>query len=426
MRRSAAIALVCTATWASAEDLEDLVRQALDVRPELARAAAETRAARERVARAEAWSEPMLEVGVQNDGFNKWNVGVMEMSWVSFMASQTFPFPGKTGLRAEVALSEVKLSELVAERVRLSTIAEVRRGYLALQLVRERRALLEKLIALSSRLVEVARVRSESGAGTQAEVLRAQVELGRVSQRRFQLQAEEQLQVQALNRLRQRPLDTALQTSARPSTLPTLLSVEQALTLAREHSPELLAARVGISRAESSAALARRSYFPDLSVSAGVMVRGRLDPMWTINLGVPLPVFAGARQSRELAEAGAQRDASTRGVETMEQLLVLRAHQRTESLKALSAVWQSYTGGLLTQAEAAAESTVAQYAIGRATFPDVIDANSVSITETEASLQVLGDAWRLAIAQDELSPDEVATARVALSSPSTSSAPTGM
>ncbi|MDP1823326.1 MAG: TolC family protein [Archangium sp.] len=402
------------------------MQQALEARPELARAAAELRAAKERVPQAEAWAEPMLEVGVQNDSFNKWNVGVMEMSWVSFMASQTFPFPGKTGLRAEVAQSEVKLSELVAERVRLSTIAEVRRGYLALQLVRDRRALLEKLITLNTRLVEVARVRSESGAGSQAEVLRAQVELGRVSQRRFQLQAEEQLQVQALNRLRHRPLDTAIQTSASPSTLPALLSFEQALTLAREHSPELLAARAGISRAQASAALARRSYFPDLSVSAGVMVRGRLDPMWTLTLGVPLPVFAGARQSRALAEADAQRDAATQGVEAVEQLLTLRAHQRAESLKALSAVWQSYAGGLLTQAETAAESTVAQYAIGRATFADVLGATSVSIAEVEASLQVLGDAWRLAIAQDELSPEEVATARAALSSPSTSSAPTGM
>jgi outer membrane protein TolC len=418
--------LVCTATSASAEALQDLVQQALEVRPELAQAAAETRAARERVPQAEAWPEPMLEVGVQNDSFNKWNVGVMEMSWVSFMASQTFPFPGKTALRAEVVQTDVKLSELVAERVRLSTIAEVRRGYLALQLVRDRRALLEQLITLNARLVEVARLRAESGAGAQSEVLRARVELARVTQRRFQLQAEEQVQVQALNRLRQRPLDTAIQTSARPSTLPTLLTFEQALTLGREHSPELLAARAGISRAEASASLARRSYFPDLSVSAGVMVRGRLDPMWTINLGVPLPFFAGARQSRELAEANARRDAATLGVEAVEQLLTLRAQQRAESLKALSAVWQSYTGGLLAQAEAAAESTLAQYAIGRATFADVLNANAVSITEAEASLEVLGDAWRLAIAQDELSPEEVATARVALASPSTSSASTGM
>ena len=386
------------------------MQQALEGRPELAQANAQTRAARERVPQAEAWSEPMLQVGVQNDGFNRWSVGTTEMSWVSFMASQTFPFPGKQGLRGEVVRSDVRLSELTAERVRLSTIAQVRRGYLALQTIRARRVLLEKLIALDGRLVELARIRLESGQGAQSEVLSAQVALSRVTQRRFQLEADERLEVQSLNRLRQRPLDTAIQTSDSPTALPSLLSETQAQELAQKHSPELLAAQAGVTRAEASASLARRSYFPDLTVSAGVMVRGRLDPMWTVQLGVPLPVFAGARQARELAEADARKEASGYGVETVEQLLALRAHQRLESMKALSAIWQSYQQGLLAQAEAAAESTLAQYSAGRGSFVAVLDANAVSISEVEASLQVFADAWRLAIAQDELSVDEVASA----------------
>lgn len=422
------MAILCAAGPALAEDgeLRELVQQALEARPELAQANAALRAAKERVPQAEAWPEPMLSVGVQNDGFRKWQVGSMETSWVSFMASQTFPFPGKTGLRAEVAQNDVRLSELTAERVRLSTIAEVRRGYLALQLVRERRVLLEKLIALNARLVEVARVRSESGAGTQAEVLRALVELSRVSQRRFLLESEERQQVQSLNRLRHQPLDTSIQTPGKLDTLPTLLSEEETLAVSREHSPELLAARAGISRADASGALARRSYFPDLSVSAGVMVRGPLEPMWAVSVGLPLPVFAGARQSRALAQADAEKEVSSRGVEAVEQLLVLRAHQRVESMKALSAVWKSFQDGLLAQAQAAAESALTQYGTGRGSFSAVLEANAVSISEVDASLQVLADAWRLVIVQDELSPAEVASSPVAISSSTTSSSPAGM
>jgi outer membrane protein TolC len=423
----AVIAVLYAAAPATAEDaqLRTLVAEALEARPELAQAAAEIRAAKERLPQSEAWSEPMLQVGVQNDGFRKWQVGTMETSWISFMASQTFPFPGKQGFRAEVARTDVRLSELSAERVRLSTIAEARRGYLALQLVRERRALLEKRLKLNARLVEVARLRNESGAGTQAEVLRAQVELSRVGQRRFQLEADERLQEQALNQLRHRPLDTPIETTGL-GPLPTLMTEEDALALAREHSPELLAARAGIARAGASADLARRSYFPDLSVSAGVMVRGPLDPMWTVTLGVPLPVFAGGRQSRALAEADAQKTASGFGVEAVEQRLALRAHQRAESMKALGALWRSYQDGLLAQAEAAAESTVAQYASGRAPFSAVLEANAVSIDEVEASRSVLADAWRLVISQDELSPAEVASPRAAASTSTSAPAQTGM
>lgn len=426
MWRALVISVGCTALPAVADaHLETLVRQALEARPELARAAAELRAARERVPQAQAWPEPMLQVGVQNDSFNKWNVGAMETSWVSFMASQTIPFPGKLGARAEVAQSDARVTELGAERVRLSTIAEVRRGYLALQVLRERRALLARLASLNDRLVGLARIRVESSQGTQAELLRAQVELSRVTQRRLQLDSEERVQVQALNQLRQQPLDTAI-ASSELKTFPTLLDEAKAIALAREHSPELLAAKEGLTRADASATLARRSYLPDLLVSAGVMVRGRLDPMWALTVGVPLPVFAGSRQSRALAEAEAMKEASLRGSEGLEQLLALRAHQRAESLKALSAIWKTWQEGLLAQAAAAAESTLSQYSSGGAPLSAVLEANTVSISEVEASLQVLATAWRLAIAQDELSLGEAVSSALPSSSPSSPSASAGM
>jgi outer membrane protein TolC len=152
------------------------------------------------------------------------------------------------------------------------------------------------------------------------------------------------------------------------------------------------------------------------------MVRGPLEPMWAVSVGLPLPVFAGARQSRALAQADAEKEASSRGVEAVEQLLALRAHQRVESMKALSAVWKSFQEGLLAQADAAAESTAAQFATGRATFAAVLDANAVSISETDASLQVLAEGWRLVIAQDELSPAELPSAPVALTAPTSSPA----
>lgn len=426
MRSLLLISLLCASLPARADDAElrNIVQQALEARPELHQALAETRAAQERVGQAEAWTDPMLEVGVQNDSFNAWNVGRMEMSWVSFMARQTFPFPGKTGLRGDVARAEVRLSELAAERVRLSTIAEVRRAYLELQLLRERRALLEKLITLNKRLVESARLRAETGAGTQAELLRAQVELGRVQQRRFTLDADIHGQEEALNQLRQQPLHLTINTPplARDP-LPSLLTEDELIELARQRSPELLGARAGIARAEASAALARRTALPDLSVGAGVMVRGPLDPMWQVTLGVPVPVFSAGRQAKGAAEAGAMREASARNVDAVEQKLRLLARHRLESLEALTALWKSYQEGLLQQIDAAAESTLAQYAVGKADLAQVLETNSMALAETEASLRVLADAQRLAIEQDELSPAAASAPAPSMTAPTTTRVP---
>lgn len=426
MRWTVLISLVCTTLPAMADDaeLETLVREALEARPELQQALAETRAAKERVGQAEAWTDPMLEVGVQNDSFTAWNVGTMETSWVSFMARQTIPFPGKTALRGDVARADVSITQLTAERVRLSTIAEVRRAYLQLQVLRERRALLEQLLQVDQRLVDWAQVRAATGTGSQADLVRAQVALARARQKRFLLDADIHGQEEALNQLRQKPLHTRI--AAPPLAregLPELLDEEALIELARAKCPELLGARAGIVRAEASAALARRSAWPDVTVGAGVMARGRLEPMWQLTLGVPVPVFSAPRQGRSEAEAGAMKDAASRGVDAVEQKLRLLARHRIENLRAYTALFRSSQEGLLEQLDAAIESTLAQYTSGKSDLAPILELTSLRLAETETALQVLADAKRLAIEQDELSPAPASAPAPSMTAPTTTRVP---
>jgi len=299
----------------------------------------------------------------------------METSWLSVMASQTFPFPGKTALRGAVAEREVQRRLLAAERVRLTTVADVRRASLALELARERLALLGRLAGLWEQSAGVAQLRYETGEGAQADALRARLEHARLEQRRRRLELEERLQVQALNRLRQRPLDEALATPRRLGELafPSPPTDEVALAEARARSPELLAARAGVELAVALETLASREALPDLTVAAGIMVRGPLAPMWTVSVGVPLPVSSGPRQTHALAEARALTQAAGRDEASVEQSLTLRTHQRLEAWRALAEVWAVYQHGLLAQAEASAESTLGQYRAGRVSFASVLE-----------------------------------------------------
>lgn len=69
-------------------------------------------------------------------------------------------------------------------------------------------------------------------------------------------------------------------------------------------------------------------------------------------------------------------------------------------------MWQAYQGGLLKEAEAASESTLTQYRVGKVAFTSVLEASSTAISAIDASYTVLADAWRLAIAHEELSLGE--------------------
>ncbi|MFY0522283.1 TolC family protein [Archangium gephyra] len=139
-------------------------------------AKAPVQAARERVPQASALPDPVLQVGIQNDGFNGLMIGEMEGSYFSIMVSQSLPFPGKRALRTEVARLGATAASAQLARTRLSIEAEVRRGYLDLLLTRERLMLLERLQALWKQSAEMARIRYETGEGAQSDLLRAQLE----------------------------------------------------------------------------------------------------------------------------------------------------------------------------------------------------------------------------------------------------------
>ncbi len=389
--------------------LARLIADSLTARPELAQACATAKAERERIGQAGAFPEPMLQLGVQNDGFTSWEVGKMETSWYSIMASQTFPWPGKRRLRREIAELGARQAEQNVARTRLSTEAEVRKAYLDLMLARDRLALLEQLDAISKRAAGVAKALYESGTGAQSDLLRAQLEISRIRQRRWALQVEADTATQTLNRLRGHPLDEPITPAVHTVDLPLPALTSEAVSVADalQRSPELASVRAGITQGQRATSLAHKGYFPDLTLSFGVMPRGGLPIMWLATVGFPVPVFAASRQSRAVAEAEARQSATQSQSRAVEQTLLLRVAQRGKAMAALLETIRLYRDGLLVQSEATSESTLSQYEVGKVSFLNVLEANAGFIADQDSYLQVLAQAQRLQIDAAAVSLDPV-------------------
>lgn len=388
------LALVAAAARAD-EHLAALVAEAQAHRPELARARAAVDAARTRAPQVTAWSDPMLELGIQNDGFTKWGVGTDPMSWVSVMTRQSFPFPGKNPLRAELAQTDVRRAELLLERARRATVADVHRAYLSVQAVREREQLLTQLRALWNTTRAAVQARYEAGQGTQAELARVRLEESRLAQRARLLSMQAQVALHQLNRLRGAPLDAALETSSL-SAFPELPPHEP------DTSPELALARLDTARADVDRSLRRKALLPDLQVGAGVMVRGALEPMWTVTLGVPLPISSGLRLAHENSELDHLQHGARAEADELAQQLALGRAQREARFTTLSELWRTSTTELVAQARTVAEAALSDYRTGRGDLTFVLDAYSTLIAEQEAALDTLVEAWTVVIEQDEL------------------------
>lgn len=384
--------------------LAGLLKEALDRDPSLHKAAAQVRMDREKVPQAKALPDPTLSLGMQNDGFNRIQVGRMETSFYSVAFTQPFPWPGKRGLRQDVAALGVKVSETAETRARMGLEAEVRRGYAALLLVRGQLALLRDQALFLDQAERLARTRYEVGQGSQADLLRAQLEKTRLEQARFGLEAGEREALAQLNRLRQHDPADPIPTPRGLADLPEPGLLTPAEVEAR--SPELGAARLGVEQTKRLVDLAKLDRRPDFAVTAGIMPRGSFDPMWQVGLSLSLPIYGRSKQQRALAEHEHHLHAQNADVTAVRSLLRQRTAERMAQIDALERSKALYQQGLLVQSEASFRATLAQYEAGRASFLAALEALNGWVGDRSGYLQTLAQlqAQRIALREASLAP----------------------
>jgi outer membrane protein TolC len=411
---------------ATAEDplLDSLIQEAFAKHPDIQKADAAIRMDQERIPQAGVLPDPTLSLGLQNDGFKRIEVGRMETSFYSVAFTQPFPWPGKRGLHKEVAAIGVDLSEATRSRVQLGLEADVRRGYASLLLVREQKRLLEQQAVFLEQAERLARTRYEVGLGSQGDLLRAQLELTRLKQAAWSLEAEELTTLAVLNRLRQHDPADPIPTTATLTDLqePAALTPEQV----EARSPELAGAHASVRQTEKLLDLAKLDRRPDFAVTAGLMPRGGLDPMWQVGVGISLPIYGRSKQQRAVAEHEHHRQGQGAEVESVHTLLRQRIEERNIQIQTLRRTRDLYRQGLLVQSEANFKAALAQYEGGRGSFLVALEALNGWVGDQGSFLQILAQlqAQHIALREAALGPTAPISGG-ALASTSFASGPAG-
>lgn len=406
--------------------LSSLVQEAIRRNPDLAEARSQVAASRERIPQAKALPDPSLSLGLQNDGFHGLQVGKMPTSYYQIMFTQPLPWPGKRDAREKVAAMGVRVQDAALARTRLSLLADLERAYVGLVLIREQLGLLDQQATYLQQAEGSARVRYQVGKASQADLLRAQLERTRLQQTRLDLVAQEASLLATLNRIRVRPSTTPLATPATVEALPLppLESEQTWMQRAEAESPDLAYARRSLAQSERSLDLAKLDVRPDFAVSAGLMPRGGLDPMWQVSVSIGLPIYARQKQDRAVAEQEWRKQASSQAVQSVQTLLRQRTRERLAALGAAEASARIYREGLLIQSEAAFDSAMAQYEAGKVPFLSVLEALDGWVSDRSSYLSVLAQAQaqEIALRAFDLGPTPAITA-ASLGSPSLAMGP---
>ena len=384
-----------------------MITEALENNPEIQAALREREAARQRISPAGALDDPMLEAGVINAPLASSPFNREDMTMKMIGLSQNLPYPGKRGLRQDVATKDAEAVGYGYQETVNRITRGIKTAYIDLGLTLEMTKLVKKNKLILERFLRIAEGRYEVGQGSQADVLKAQTQVSRMTDELLKL-AREQPTIEAeLIRALGRSANVAAPVPEPPQLREETLNLELLRETALRQRPQLLALQSLIARNDKALELARKAYYPDFNVRLSYGQRNNMldgasrSDMVTMTMGVNLPIWRDSKLAPRVAESQAMRDQALSTYHAQRNEIAAGLRQQVAMAEQNLKSTRLYQTSILPQARLTVESALAAYRVNRVDFLTLLD-SQMTVLNYEISLVTAMANYNKALAEVDL------------------------
>lgn len=300
--------------------------------------------------------------------------------------SQEIPFPGKLGLRGEVASKEAERAEQEYQAIRLNVIARLKEAYFDLHLVHKSLEVVQKNRVLLINFEKTAKARYAVGQGAQQDVFRAQTEISRLLQRIAVFEQQGRSLRAEINRILRRPPADSLGVPQEIQVTPLAHGPAEIQTMVEQTAPLLQAQVKGVERGDKAIALAKRDYFPDFEVGVnGVRNETLKLDGYQAMLSVKVPLYYATKQRYGVEEAVAGREAAFQDLGSTKQELIFRVQDNLARITRAEELVRLLNEALIPQARLTLASAQANYSVGKVDFLTLLN-SLLTLQENEIEL----------------------------------------
>ena len=387
--------------------LKALVSEALQNNPEIQAARKEREAAQHRVAPAGALDDPMLEAGFINVPTNSLRFDREDMTMKMIGLSQRLPYPGKRGLRQDVAARDADAVGHGYQETVNRGARDVRMAYFDLSQVIDSTRLVETNKLVLEQFLRIAESRYAVGQGSQADVLKAQTQLSKMTEELIKLARERSMIEADLNRALGRGANAAAPLPESPGLREATLQLDTLHETALRERPQLLALQSIVARNEKALELARKEYNPDFDVRLSYGQRDnaldgmKRSDMVSLTVAINLPVWRDGKLAPRVAEAQAMRERALNMYQAQRNEVAMKLRQQVAAAEQSLRSARIYQTDILPQARLTVESALAAYRVNRVDFLMLLD-SQMNVFNYEISLVAAVSSHNKALAEIEL------------------------
>jgi len=388
-------------------DLDTLVKSALEKNPKIKSLEDAARASKFRIRPAGALPDPVIGLGIKNMGLTRWTVGEEVMSEVGVSVSQMIPFPGKLGLKSQIASTQALQAEENLKAARLALVRQIKELYARLfyyqrsiELLRQKKEVLEKALNL-------AEVKYSVGTGVQPDIFRAKVEISGMDEMLLTMGQMIRTTTANMNALLAQPADSPLGRAKEIPYQELATDLDSLQAAARDKSPLLKSAQLMIEEGETEVRMARKEYYPNFMVQVGKGFKGQFPDMYEIMVGVEIPLYAKRKQANLLEESVSRLSGSRYEYASMRDEVGFMITESYTMARTAGELVGLYKNKIVPQARFAYESSLANYQTGKVDFLMLISDITNLFTYEMEVFRNLSSLWASAAKLEELTSLEL-------------------
>ena len=370
--------------------LEQVLSFAHEHRAEIVAAQARARAFAQRPAIVSALDDPMLAPSLDHLPF------MLNGADVSLTLEQRFPLSRVLGNRERAAEADVRRARAEADKIALDVELEAASAFLMLQERRQMASILTEQRLLAEQFVRAATARYAAGTGSQAEALRAEIEISRLDGALRSIAAETRSAEVMLNtslglaslRAPVAELDSSISAVAAPP-------ADAVIVAALHERPELRMGSAELSRAQAEVTVMQAMYTPMAMVRTGPAYTMADGLGWMLMIGISVPIWRG-KLNASVAEAEAMVNMAQADLVAMRRMVMGEALSLREQLVGSRERFLALRDEIIPRAQQAIDPTLAGYSSGQLPLVSVIEAAQAlwsSQGELVSAQFELGLAW---------------------------------
>ena len=381
---------------ASAQTFEPLrlsrqqaIEEALVRNPALAAARAQVEEARANVVTAAAFADPTFapDIAGQTHILNPASRNGSDQGF-----GVTLPFPGKRGLRRDVATADLRAAEFNLTQLRQQVASQAAQAYDAILVALRHREDLQQSKELAADFVNKTQARFLGGTVPRVDVVKAETDLAQAENDLFASDRAITTARATLNRILGRAGGAPLELTTTLEVPGPIAAIEALEKLADASRPEIATLLAQQQGAISAMKLAREFWMPDVNLSVTRNAQEGSPTTFTSGIAFGIPLFFWQHQRGEVAAAAHRQEelaANLADIRAQVSLDVQTAYANASTSLRQAVFIRDH---LLPQAREVFRVASVSYGLGGSSALDLLDAKRTLLAAESAYVDALGAA----------------------------------